>query len=79
MVDVHLTGPKFRSRNMRYNFHVNERLIWVLKFCVQNTRLEAEEIANIHLHKISQTFQDGEIRFSLALKWTFSWNIFEDF
>ena len=48
---AHLTRPEFRARNMRYNFHVNKRLILVIEFHVQDARLEAEEVSNIHLHK----------------------------
>ena len=48
---AHLTAPELRPCNMCNNFHIYQRFSWVLKFSVEHTRLEPEEISNIHLHQ----------------------------
>lgn len=46
---TYLTGPKLRPGNMSYNFHIDQRSRWILKFCVQYTRLETQKVSNIYL------------------------------
>ena len=49
--EAHLTAPELGPCNMCNNFHIYQRFSWVLKFNVEHTRLEPEEISNIHLHQ----------------------------